>query len=188
MKIKGLTLIETLVAVSIFVALILVIFTVMETGRNAWFTEDVSTELRQGIINAFSVMERELRETGNNSPVINLPSGTSANSLTFHLPQKDANGDIILDANGNVTWSLDTITYALNGAGQITRTTQGSTTILANNIIYLQFRRPASRDELSMDKSTLLDNVMQITVAARKTNALRRVIDDSGQITIEMRN
>jgi len=172
---KGLTLTEMLIASTIFTLLALGTFQVMDIGRGAWFTGDTSVELRQEIIKAFSRMERELKET--RPAQITLGSGTQAASLTFKTPQdNDANGTI-LDSLGNIEWSPN-IVYALNGSGQITRTTTaGVTTILANNVITLLFTRPV----------TPL-NILQIEIIVRKTSPTNKILQDSGIILIKMRN
>ncbi len=170
---KGFTLIELLVAVGVFLILILAIFAVMGVGRGAWFTGDVSVELRQEIIKAFMTMEKELRET-RPSRIRGLRSGESNSSLTFIIPQE--NNGTILDAFGNILWSGD-ITYALNGANQITRNASGVTNILANNIVTLNFTRPDSPL-----------NILQIDITARKTSLTGRLTQDAGQIIIKMRN
>jgi Tfp pilus assembly protein PilV len=172
---KGLTLVETLVAVSIFLILILAVFAVMDVGRSTWSTGDVSVELRQEIIKAFMTMERELKETRPTQQSV--PNdGLPYTSITFRVPQDNDNDTTILDSAGNIEWSGN-IVYALNGNNQITRTASGVTTILANNIVTLQFTRP-----------TTPGNLLQIDITARKVSALRRTLQDTGQIIIKMRN
>jgi prepilin-type N-terminal cleavage/methylation domain-containing protein len=171
---KGFTLVEILVAVSIFLILVLAVFAVMDVGRGAWITGNASVELRQEIIKAFMRMESELKET--RPAQIDLPIDSSNPSLTFRVPQ-DNDGDLtILNSAGNVEWSGN-ITYALNAFNQITRTASGVTTIIANNILALVFTRPASPDDL-----------LQIDINAQKVSATGKVTRDSGQITIKMRN
>jgi len=171
---KGFTLVEILVAVGVFTILILVVFQVMDIGRSSWFIGTVSIELRQEIIRAFMRMERELKET--RPAQTNLTSGTSSSSLTFRMPQDNNDDGTILDSLGNIEWSGD-ITYALNGSSQITRTASGATAILANNVVSLQFTRPASPV-----------NILQIDITVRKTTVVGPQMQDTGQIMIKMRN
>mgnify|MGYP000860864176 CR=1 FL=1 len=173
-KNKSFTLPEILVAFSIFTLLTIGVFQVMSVGKNFWFTGDISMELRQEIIKTFMKMENELRKT--RPAQITLGSGTSSSMLTFRIPNDNNGNGTILDASGNVEWS-NPITYALNDANQITRTTSGSTTILANNIISLQFTRPM----------TPL-NLLQIDIVVGKKAATNRQLEDVGQIMITMRN
>lgn len=170
----GFTFIEIIFAVGIFLLLILAIFAVMDVGRGAWFTGDVSVELRQEIIKAFMTMERELKQT--RPAEISLTIGTSSSSLTFKIPQDNNNDGTILGSFGNIEWSGN-ITYTLNGANEITRTASGVTSVLARNIVNLQFSRPTSPV-----------NLLQIDITARKVSVQGRTVEDTGQIMIKMRN
>jgi len=171
---KGFSLVEILVSVSILLILIFALFAVMEVGRNSWFTGDTSVQLRQEIIKAFMTMERELKET--RPAQISLTAGSSGSSLTFKIPQ-DNNGDgTILDSLGNVEWSGD-ITYALDGSGQIIRTASGATVILTQDITSLQFTRPSSPPD-----------ILQIDITAQKASDQGRQMQDSGQLIVKMRN
>lgn len=175
MKIKGFSFIETIFAVSIFLILMLVTYSVMDTGRKAWFVSDASGELRQNIIRPFMRMEKELKETSPGQ--VSLLAGSSSSNLTFKIPQdRDLDGTN-LDSDGNIEWS-DDITYALDlGSNQIIRTVSGTSAVIASNIVALQFRRPVT-------SSTRL----QIDITARKNTLDRRVIQDAGQIILKMRN
>ena len=171
---KGFTLVETFVSTVILIMLFLAVFQLMDVGRGSWFTGDTVVELRQEIMKAIMKMDFELKKT--RPAQISLGSGASSSSLTFKIPQ-DNNGDgTILDASGNIEWS-NNITYALNGTNQITRTVSGVTSIIANDVISLQFTRPASPVD-----------ILQIDIIARKTSVIRRQVQDTGQIIIKMRN
>lgn len=171
---KGFSLTELLISVSILVILIFASFAAMNTGRSAWLTADESVQLRQEIIKIFMRMEKELKET--RPAQTSLTIGSSSPSLTFKMPQ-DNNGDgTVLDAFANVEWSGD-ITYARNGNNQITRTASGSTDVLANNVVSLLFTRPTSPT-----------NILQIDITVRKTTVTGRQLQDIGQIMIKMRN
>lgn len=175
MRMKGFTFVEILIAVTIFLILMLAAYTVMDVGRNAWFTGEASGQLRQEIIRPFMRMETELKET---SPAqINLTIGNSSSSLTFKIPQDvDLDGST-LDSAGNIEWSGN-ITYSLDlASNQIKRTVSGTTTILANDIVFLLFTRPLSSAAR-----------LQIDITARKMSPIRRVFQEAGQIIIKMRN
>lgn len=171
---RSFTLLEIIIATLIFTLLILAVFQAMEIGRNSWFTGEISVELRQEIIKAFTVMERELKET--RPALLDLNSATTATSLTFRLPQDNDADGTILDASGNIEWSGQ-ITYALNGAGQITRTEAGNTTILANNVTGLTFSRPLTPV-----------NIVQVDIATAKTTFTGRQLQDTGQVVVKLRN
>jgi len=171
---RSFTLIELMISCAILTILIFALFQAMDTGRNLWFSGDVSMQLRQEIIKTFARMERELKTT--RPAQINLTIGTSGPTLTFKIPQ-DVNGDgTILDAYGNIEWSPN-ITYTLNGANQITRTDSIRAAVIANNVTSLRFSRPIS-----------LANILQIDITVNKTTLNGRQLQDSGQLIIKMRN
>jgi prepilin-type N-terminal cleavage/methylation domain-containing protein len=171
---KGFTLIEVIVAVVIFSIVMFAAFGLLDMARNSWVIGDVSVQLRQEIIKVFTAMEKDLKETRPSQ--ISLGSGSSSSSLIFAIPA-DIDGDgTVLDSSGNIEWS-STITYATNGANQITRTDSGGTVIVANNISTLQFTRPVAPL-----------NILQIDVTSQKTSVSGRQLQDAGQITIKMRN
>lgn len=171
---KGFTLIEIIFGVAIFLILVLAIFAVMNAGVGTWFTSDVSVQLRQEIIKAFTKMEMELKET--RPAQVSLTIGSSSPSLTFKIPQDTGTGGSDLDSSGNIIWS-NNIVYTLNGANEITRTVSGVTSVLARNVVNLQFTRPMSPV-----------NLLQIDITARKVSAAGRTVQDTGQIMIKMRN
>jgi prepilin-type N-terminal cleavage/methylation domain-containing protein len=171
---KGFTLIEIIFAVSIFLMLMIAVFAVMGVGRGAWFTGDMSVALRQEMLKTFMRMEQELKETRPSQ--INLPAGATSASLTFKVPKDNDLDGTVLDSLARVEWSGN-IVYALNGAKQITRTANAATTVLANNILSLQFSRPASPL-----------NLLQVDITAQKKASTGRTTQDSEQILIKMRN
>ncbi len=175
MKTKGFTLIEIIVACAIFLILMLGVFQVMDIGRSAWHSGDVSVELRREIIRAFTRMERDLKET--RASETSLSSGASSPTLTFKIPQDNDNDSTVLDSAGSVEWSGN-ITYSLNGSNQIIRADPwGATSVLANNVTVLQFTRPLS-----------LVDILQIDITVSKVSAIGGQMQDSGQILIKMRN
>ena len=174
MKTKGFTLLEMLVAVAIFLIAILALFAIMDMGRSSWFTGDTSAQLRQEVIRALTVMEKEIKET--RPAQVSLTAGANSASLKFKIPHDNDGNGTVLDASGNIEWSAE-ITYALNGAGEITRTSSGTTTILAHNIVNLQFVRPLSPV-----------NILQIDIAARKSTVMGKVMQDLDRAIVKMRN
>ena len=105
MKKKGFTLLEVLIATSIFLIFVIAASAVMDVGRSAWFTGDVAVELRQEINKAFMYMEKDLEKT--RPAEISLASDSSSTSLTFKIPQDNDADGTILDSNGNIEWSGD---------------------------------------------------------------------------------
>ncbi len=179
----GFTLIEIMVAACIFLVLISMAFLTLNTGMNAWFGGSASVEVRNEIVKALNTMGNELKATA--PAQTNLPSGGSATSITFHLPQ-DIDGDgTIINWNGvaplyepTIEWSPTTVTYELNASQQvIRRTSQGESRILANNIVGLQFSSPTTQS-----------HIIQINISAQKRDRKGRLVNDAATLMIKMRN
>lgn len=142
-------------------------------GQKSLFTSDVPTQLRQNLLFGILSMSRELRQTTPSKT--NIGANSSSSSITFQIPH-DNNGDgQIVDTVGNIEWGTD-ITYALNGANELTRTQAGITSIISSDISALQFTRPAGED-----------NIIQIDITAAKSNNTGNW-QDAEQAIIKMRN
>lgn len=172
---KGFTLLEVLLASAIFSILIIIAFMIMKICSDTWFTGGDRAQLRKEITRAFMAMERELTETA--PAQVSLASGASGDTITFKIPHDNDNDGSIITSAGAIEWSGD-IVYALNGSNQIMRTYSGITTVLARNISSLQFTRPEASPKL-----------IQVDITGRIVSvAGKKVIQDSGQSIIKMRN
>ena len=173
---RGFSLVEILITVLLFSLVFMASFAVLTAGKNSWYTGDVEVEINQEIRKGLLTMNRQLRQSRSSVITGVFPDGNYYNSITFKIPEDiDADGDVI-DALGNMEWS-DDITYSLNARNQIIRTLSGNTTILANYISNLQFRRPAGSPD-----------VIQIYVTAQKETALKRTLTSDIMSSIRMRN
>ena len=176
------TLLEALVAAAVFSILVGITFTVLNTGIGSWFMGDVEAELRREIIKALTVMERELKYTA--AAQTNLASGATAASLSFHLPNKDANGVVINwdESAPSINWSADVIIYELNANGEIVRrTSSGQSSVLARSVIALQFSRTPPPDPFP-------ENILRIDITVQKTDKKGRLLSDVVQLLVKMRN
>ncbi|MDD5130179.1 MAG: hypothetical protein PHS66_03910, partial [Candidatus Omnitrophica bacterium] len=153
---KGLTIFEVLVAILIFSVIAMGLGYAVVAGKSALFVSDIPTQLRQNVLFAVMPMARELRQTAPSK--VNLGEGVSGNSVTFKIPHDNNADGVVVDVIGNIEWGPD-ITYALNGSGQLTRTYNGATSVIAPNISSLQFIRPAGEDA-----------IMQINIVAQKAD------------------
>ena len=142
-------------------------------GKNALFTNDIPTQLRQNLLFAIVSMDRELRQTAPSKT--NIGSSSSSSSITFQIPHDNNADGLTVDAAGNTEWGAD-ITYARNGSNQLTRTQAGAASIIASGISALQFSRPAGDD-----------NLIQIDITAQGSNNTGSW-QDSEQAIIKMRN
>lgn len=175
---KGFTFIETIVTLLIFSIILGAIFTAMAMGRLSWYSGDAQVEVQQETRKGLSGMTRELRQT--RSSVIRdvPPDGNYYNTITFNVPEDiDGDGDTI-DNTGNIEWSSD-ITYSLGGLNnkQLLRTEGGQSTVLANNITLLQFRRGSTTQEL-----------LEINLQAEKKTIRGHSIQSSLGSQVKLRN
>ncbi|MGA2775638.1 MAG: prepilin-type N-terminal cleavage/methylation domain-containing protein [Candidatus Omnitrophota bacterium] len=169
---RAFTLIETLVSLLIFTVIAMGIFLVVSVAQRSWFTGDTAVEVRQQIIIALITINRELSETA--SAQTNLTAATPKSSITFRIPH-DNNGDgSVVDVSGNIEWS-DPITYSCDASGNLTRTYEGVTSIMAHDISSLQFTNTQSR-------------LIQVDITAQKTDDTGKLTQDVEQAVIKMRN
>jgi len=170
---RGFTLVEVLVTAVILAIFIVSLFLVLSIGQRSWISADADISLRQEIARALIVMGRELKETRPSK--INITVGNSSPSITFNIPLDPNNDGNVLDVLGNIIWSPN-VTYSLNGSNQIIRTIAGgASAIIANSITGLQFNRTE-------------DDVIQVNVLASKISSSGKLVQDSDQIVLKMRN
>ena len=171
---KGLTIFEVLVSVLIFSIIAMGLGLAVVAGKSALLISDIPTQLRQNVLFALMPMVRELRQTA--PAKINLGEGASSNSITFKIPHDNNADGVVVDNIGNIEWGQN-ITYARNGAGQLTRTSGVTTLVIAPNIATLQFSRPVGQDAL-----------IQIDITVSKADAQGRLYQDTEQAVVKMRN
>lgn len=164
---RAFTLVETLIALLIFIVIAMSIFLVMSIGQRSWFSGDASMEVRQQIIVALTRMNSELAET--TSAQTNLTANVPATSITFHIPT-----GTVVDTLGNIVWSTP-ISYSRDGSNNLIRTYAGATSIIGRDISSLQFTNSQSR-------------LIQVDITAQKTDNMGKVVQDTEQSIIKMRN
>lgn len=175
---KGFTLIETMIVLLIFSIILGAIFSTMTIGKLSWYSGDAQVEVQQETRKGLSRMSKELRQS--RSSVIQgvPPDGEYHNTIIFKIPEDiDGDGDTI-DNSGNIEWSND-ITYSLGGLNnrQLLRTEEGESTVLANNIALLQFRRGSTTQEL-----------LEINLMAEKRTIQGHIIQSTLSSQVELRN
>jgi hypothetical protein len=173
---RGFSLVEILITVLLFTLVFMATFAVLTAGKNSWYVGDVEVEINQEMRKGLLVMNRQLRQSRSSVITGVLPNGSYYSSITFKVPEDTDNDGDVIDALGNMEWSND-ITYSLNASNQIIRTFSGNTTILANSISNLQFRRPAGNPD-----------VVQIYLTAQKATVLGRTLTSDIMSSIRMRN
>jgi len=167
---KGLTILEVLVAVLIFSIIAMGLGYAVVAGKSALLISDIPTQLRGNVLFAIMSMARELRQTAPDKT--NLMAEESSNSIIFKIPRYNI-------VTGNIDWSND-IKYECNGAGQLTRTSGGTTSIIVPNIV--------TPDGLPMfSRKDVKNSLMIIDVHVQKADSQANYTDRE-QAIIKMRN
>jgi len=169
-KSVGFTLVEILVAVSLYSLIAAACFVAFITGNRSWQVNKVQLEIQQELRKAMDWMIEDLRQSGS-SAIVDVPSdGVWYNSITFKMAEGIN--------NGNISWSGD-VQYALGGtnSNQLLRQTGGEEKILAQNITTLQFRR-----QTGTPKS------LEVSLTAQKTTPEGQVLNQDLNFQIKLRN
>lgn len=148
----------------------------LAAGQSSWYTGDVQIELNQEIRKALLTINKELRQSASSVISDVPPDDFYYTSITFRVPQDtDGDGDVI-SATGSMEWS-DDINYSLNANNQIVRLTTSGSSILANNISNLQFRRLSGNPD-----------IIEIYITAEKSTVPGRDLTAGITSSIKLRN
>lgn len=174
----GFTLIELMVVIFIFLIISAAVYGILTIGRQSWYIGSTQVELQQEVRRGMDRMIRELRQSGQNT-IVDVPADDSSYStITFQIPEDtDGDGDVI-DDGGNIEWGSQ-ITYSLGGLNnqQLLRSSGGTSTVLANNVINLQFKR-----------SSTTPNILEISLQAEKDTVRGRTIQLTLSSQVSLRN
>ena len=184
---KGFTLVEILVTVLIFSVLAAAVNTVLLAGDSSWQTNNVQVELQQDLRKAMDWMKDDIRQTGSIA-IDNVPAdGTWYTTITFQKAIGIDGGSIEWNNDGASPSNEITTQFVLGGADsnqlqRLTVTDDGddatnTTTVVANNIQAVQFRRLAS-----------VSKVVEVDIDAQKTTVKGAVITSSLDFKVQLRN
>ncbi|MFH1621748.1 MAG: hypothetical protein ABIA97_01305 [Candidatus Omnitrophota bacterium] len=167
---KGSILIEAVIAMSVFLLLLGLVFAVLATGKNAWHIEDVSIELQQELRKGTGVIMEDLRQTASSQIVGVTPNGTWYDTITFRKPVNISGGFIV--------WSPQ-IQFLLGGLNnrQLLKRTGVNDEVIANNINSLQIRR-----------QWLSRNIIEISLSSDKATVKGTQIDNNINFQVKIRN
>ena len=168
---SGFSMAEMLVTVLIFSILIGGIYASLAVGEASWETNKVKIELQQELRKAMEWMKFDLQQAGPTS-ITNVPADdTWYTTITFKTP----NGV----SGGSINWEADTMQFVLGGTGstQLQKVQAGTTTVLAQNIKTLNFRR-----------STTNSNILEISMLAEKNTVKGDTINYQLDFEVQIRN
>lgn len=173
---SGFTLIEMMISVFIFTIITGATFIVLDTGRNSWQIGDAEVRVQDEVRRGLYAMMRELRQT-KSSLISGVPAdGGDYSSIIFRKPTGVSSGET--DWSGQIQYDIDTSDANSDGlTDQLVRTSGGTTTVLANNITQLKFRRTASAT-----------NLLWVELTAQAQTPAGRTISDTSEIQVVFRN
>lgn len=146
-KFAGVTLIEMMIVLVIFVLIGESIAYILSSGEGAWYMSDAKIVATQEGRRAMSAVIREVRQSASDV-IANCPADGiwRAAQLNFNIPaDTDGDGDV-LDAVENIEWSV--VSYSTTAQSQIQRQSGGANSILCNNLLNVYFRRQAATPDV----------------------------------------
>jgi len=173
---KGLTLIELMIAMTIFLLVIGGIYSTFQSQHKSYLMQEEVAAMQQNIRAAMFYLTKEIRMAGCD-PTGNSGAGivtANANSLSF---TEDVRGDADdSDPDGATNDPNESIVYSLSG-NNLVRDTGGGNQVVAENIDALDF---VYLDADGNSTATLTDiRSVEITIVARTSRALRPTKDNN---------
>lgn len=162
---RGFTLVEIMVALALFSILILVASRIFQNSQESLDWNYHTLSLQKELRRTLSTMSQELRESSPSSPT---PITTGSNTITFEIPAT---------VSGNAITGWTQITYALSSNNTVTRTANGQTTSIGNNVTALNFLYPVN--------AVTAPRTMQIQITANQTTLKRNITRTiTGQVVL----
>jgi type IV pilus assembly protein PilW len=173
---QGLTLIELMIAMTIFLLVIGGIYSTFQSQHKSYLIQEEVAAMQQNIRAAMFYLTKEIRMAGCD-PTGNAGAGivtANANSLSF---TEDVRGDADdSDPDGATNDPNESIVYSLSG-NNLVRDTGGGNQVVAENIDALDF---VYLDADGNSTATLTDiRSVEITIVARTSRALRPTKDNN---------
>lgn len=208
----GLTLVESLFTLVIFLLVVGGIYGVLAVGQSTWFETDASIGLQQNIRLVLQKITRELNESGfdkNGSWQVTISDGTGpggSDVLRFSVPVICHGGDSVIDANGDVahwgaplTWGCTSsscmdadddcatvdykyVEYSMNADNQLTRK-------VLNPALATQREDLIAQNISDFQLSNSVNrNVVTIQLTAQNQSLMGRMVTSSASMDVYLRN
>ena len=176
---RGFTLLEMLVGVVISSLVLAALASTFMSQSRTYRAQEHISEMQQGIRATLYMMTQEIRMAGYN------PTGATFDGITYDTSQlrvkADLNGDgDVLDSNEDIIYSYD------GGSLRIDRNANGTTEILAENILSFSFSYLDSNGNATTTSANIRQ--MQISIIARTSEIDADRESDSGYWTLVMRS
>lgn len=187
---KGLTLIELMVVVTLFVFVLGTVLGLLSFGNVSWQSGSSKMTLVQELRRGMESMVRELSQA--KISTISLSAGGTSNSISFQTV-RDLNGDGAITYSGGILEGLDTsdpyINYSLSynaalGSDQLIRTTGGSSSVLANYLVDIDAGHPA----LQFNRTASSTDIIEVILSGEKRTAFGHIVRGSLNGRVILRN
>jgi prepilin-type N-terminal cleavage/methylation domain-containing protein len=215
MKIRnnyGLTLVEIMVVMAIFVALMAGVVATLFSGQDSWSNTDGMIQVNENLRIILARISKELRNSGADALgvmqiAINDGGGVDGSDvIQFSIPVSCETGGNIIDANGDVaywgaplTWGCDSpacmdadddcvtvdykyVQYSINGANQLLRTVLDEFFVTVREDIFAQ-NIIDFQAVLSGDQ-----DVVTLTVSMQRDTSRNRPITNTSSLNVFLRN
>ncbi len=209
---NGFSFIELMVVLGIFSIMLGSGFTLISTGRDAWFITDAQIELQESLRQTLVKVSKELRETGTAGGSLTISSGGVNNSdiVKFSMPILCQAGMNVMDTDSNVAYwgaplrwgcvnstcmdkdnncaTIDYkyIQYQLNASGQLVRRVLDDTSALVREDIFAENLTDFQATENGTE--TVPTTVVTLTATASTKTSLNRQITGSNSLDVYLRN
>ena len=168
---KGLSLMEVLVTIFIFSFVIASLYTTIIVGNSSWENNKVTIQMHQNLRLAMEKMKYDLQQASNSS-ISDVPAdSTWYNWITFKIPSGIT--------SGSVTWDPNSIRYIKGGTDntQLLKVYNAVTTILANDISSVQFRRQNASS-----------NILEVVLTSQKQVIQGQLLQNQLTFEVKLRN
>lgn len=178
----GFTLVEVLVASSVFVIVGGAIISLFIYGSNIWQLAITQNQLRSGASTAMYYMTQELQNATNTSnqnpsPNLSIPAAPNNTSITFFLPSTTSR----TRSDGSTNWNTgtsNTINYQYTSASQqLNRTVGiGAAKTICDNVAAVTFENRAINPILNSDELKITLTVSKNTLMGIKSMTMISII------------
>lgn len=209
---RGLSLIELIVAVAIFLAMFGGVFMSMSAGQNSWALTSTQIDLQENLRLTMGRISKELRESGSDSSgtmQVTILDNTGANSsdvLRFSMPVLCEATATIINASSDVsnwgapltfgctdstcmdadddcsTVDYSYVEYAINNSNQLERRVRDAADVVVRTDIFAQ-NITNFQTVLSADQ-----NVVTLTVTATADTTNNRTVTNTDSLDVLLRN
>jgi prepilin-type N-terminal cleavage/methylation domain-containing protein len=182
------TLVEVLVASSIFLVVLSLMYSTYLAGTDLWQSHSEDLELQAKARACLDRMTSELkgatRTSGRNpSPNLTIPSAPNNNAAHFYLPRDNDGDGLLTDAGGAIEWDTNNqIKYDyVPGQRELRRLEKGQFDILATDVDSVQFT------DASMDNTLPLTEV-RVALTLSSVTPRGRMVTAACSASVKLRN